>query len=542
MAAVWNGDVTPMSCDVISSCSEPQSKHFWPQSSIFKAVFSRGEVDYTIYLTNPDQSLIYTNHRNVSPLIYVVIFLLSLDYTVSERGQMYVRSLREIAFKILQCKNADAKRELSRKAQTLLKRVLRDCCIELDDPTEGVETVTSPTNHIGFLEYRGLISKDIARTCQQICSSSEEPITEMFLAIVPGLIQNIKEIFVEERILEVQNGLRGLPEEKLKKSVANIRDAEQNNGFRELADEVCELLDLLCLENRNMDPTAWNPSWGEHLAIYSMLNFLKPLFQYSRQDQRLHKRLLLLFSGRLRDINSNRVDGVLKHDFCNVLLGLINFAKFEPSKLVRFKLTDSRNSPVPCRSENMKCNGDIFSQRFDVRKETEEEFRLHAMASVHVDGRICEKGAFQSVIVLYSPGEDAFDRCINNFDDVAVMKLKDKDSVNLRVVLCSTQKTKLSEALEVLKREMSEGIVDLRLSEVTQCHITMRNVATKAGAVLSFRLIYKWGSESVRLDSKDFETFAGSSAGGVCKPEVHPVGKITHLLCCWSLYQSNTPS
>jgi len=448
------------------------------------------------------------------------------DYRVTERGQMHIRSLREIAVKIFRCKNADAMRTLTRKTQTLLKRVLRDCCIELDDSTEGIETAASPANHIGFLEYRQLLPKDIARKYQQLCSSSEESNTETFLTIVPNVIQNIKEIFVDERISEVQNGLRGLPEETLRKSVANIRNAEQtDNGFRELLDEVCEILHLLCRENRVGGPTAWNPSWGDHLVIFLMLDFLKHFFQYNRQDQRLYKRLLLLFSGRLRDVNSNRVDGVLKRDFCNISLGLVNFAKFDPSKLVTFKLTYSRNSPAPCWSGNVKCDGDIFSQRFHVRKETQEELRLHAIACVHVDGQICEKGTLQSVIMLNAPGEEAFDRCMSPFVDVAVMKLKDKDSENLRVVLCSTQKRKLSEALEVLKREPSEELADLRLSEVTQCHLTMRNVAAKAGADLSFRLIYKLGSETICLDSTDFETFADSSAGGTCTSEVHLVGE-----------------
>jgi len=52
----------------------------------------------------------------------------------------------------------------------------------------------------------------------------------------------------------------------------------------------------------------------------------------------------------------------------------------------------------------------------------------------------------------------------------------------------------------------------------------MHTLGTKAGAVLSLRLVYKWGSDAIALESKDFVTLADSSAGGACIPEVQLVG------------------
>ena len=226
---------------------------------------------------------------------------------------------------------------------------------------------------------------------------------------------------------------------------------------------------------------------------------------------------------------------MFSRDIANLTLSLIHFAKFSPSKLVRFELTGSTNSPVTCDRENNNDNihydrhHETFSQWFEIRKESEDELRLHANALVHVDGRICNKGAFQSVIAICATAEEAFDACMTHFIDVTAMKLKDNDSENLRVVLCSTQKEKVREVLEVLKRKLSEEVVYFRQSEVTQCHLTIRSITSEAETFLSLRLFYKWGSDAVGLDSKDFVSLAVSSVGGACTPEVQFVGKIKLL-------------
>ena len=451
---------------------------------------------------------------------------------------MHVRHLRELAAKISgsQWENADLMKFFSSRIQTLCKAVLRDCCIELGDSAEDVERAASTTNHAGYLEIGRSIPKDInvARKYQVVCSSPTESATKTFLEIVSNLIQDIKEIFVFRGISDVQNGLRGLPKETVEQFVLNVHCAEKNNRIRQLACEVCKILEMLCLKNCGELPTSEIEKWGENLAILSMLQFLKPFFQLCPQDIRLHKRLEL-FSGRLRDIMSDQVDianDFFLRDVSNVSLKLIHFAEFIPSKLVRFELSDSSNSSVFCHSENVEHDSchDTFTQQFHMKKESEDELQLHAVACVHLDGRICKKGAFESVIVLNPFAEVAFDRCMNHFDEVAAIKLKDEESENLRVVLCSTQKEKLSELLAVIRQELSEDLVDLRRSEVTRCHLKMRTIATKGGVVVSLRLVYKWGSESISLHSKHFVTLANSSSVGACAPEGKLVGKIMLLI------------
>ena len=127
---------------------------------------------------------------------------------------MHVRHLRELATKLsgLQRENAELMKYFSVKIQTLCKMALRDCCMEKENSVEGVERAALSTNPVRHLEIHRAIPKDIAQKYQQVCSSSEESIIKIFLAIVPNLIQNIKEIFVDENISEVQNGLRGLSE------------------------------------------------------------------------------------------------------------------------------------------------------------------------------------------------------------------------------------------------------------------------------------------------------------------------------------------
>ena len=453
---------------------------------------------------------------------------------------MHVRHLRELATKLsgLQRENAELMKYFSVKIQTLCKMALRDCCMEKEDSVEGIERVVLYTNPVGYLEIHRAIPKDIAQKYQQVCSSSEESIIKIFLAIVPNLIQSIKEIFADKSISEEQNGLRGLSEDTLEQFLSNVRDAEKNRRIRQLVCVVCEILEGLCLENCGKQPTTEIANWGETLAIPPMLSFLKPFFQNHKQGIRLHKRLEL-FSKRLKDIMSDQVDTadeVFIRDISNLTLSLIHFAKFSPSKLVRFELTGSKNSPVTCdrASNNDNIHYDrhheTFSQWFEIRKESEEGLRLHANALVHVDGRICKKGAFQSVITINASAEESFDACMTHFIDVTAVKLKDNDSENLRVVLCSTQKEKVTEVLEVLKRELSEEVADFSQSEVTQCHLTIRSITSEAETVLGLRLFYKWGSDAVGLDSKDFVSVADSSVGGACLPEVQFVGKIKLLV------------
>ena len=152
-------------------------------------------------------------------------------------------------------------------------------------------------------------------------------------------------------------------------------------------------------------------------------------------------------------------------DLSDVVLSLIAFAKFDPSKLVRFELFDITGGLLDCNTiENLKYDRhhDSFSQDFYVRNESDGELQIHALACVLFDGSICKIGAFQSVVLLCPSGETAFDKCMTRFCGVAVTKQKDKDSENFRMVLCSTQSEKLSEALDVLRRKLSEDLTDFK--------------------------------------------------------------------------------
>ena len=452
---------------------------------------------------------------------------------VTKRGQMHIRHLRNLATKItgLQRLNADSVNYFVRKIQTLCKSVLKDCCIELKGSTEAASSESYAEYLIQSMESHRPLPEEIARKYQQVCSSSETAITQTLLIIVPYLIQNIKDIFVDERISEVpQNGLRGLPREEIDHFVSSIRNTEGNNRFLELVCESCNILEQLCLKNRDTQLTAEIEKWGKSLTILPMLNFLKPFFQHCRQDVRLHQRLDL-FSCRLRDIMANRedIDEVFVHDLSNLLLSLVLFAKFDPSKLVRFQLIDSANFPLTCPRENVRYDKHehTYSQVFRIKKESEGTLQLHAIARVYNNGKICEKGTFQSEIKLKASSKEHFHECCNHFKDVTAVKLEDNaDTDNLRVVLCATQKGNISEFLDVLKQKLGKDVVDLYQSEVTQCRLTMRTVTTKAGAVVSLRLVYKWGSEAVFLSSEDFVTFADLSGGRFCTPKVQDVGKL----------------
>ncbi|KAJ7370048.1 hypothetical protein OS493_034491 [Desmophyllum pertusum] len=457
---------------------------------------------------------------------------------------MHIRNLRELAVKIsdLKIKNAALTTYFRGKIQDLCKTVLRDCCIELERSVEDVERVASYQNYGNHLENCPEISQGTASKYEQICSSSKESMDKHFLSIIPHLIQDVKAIFRDEMIPDVQNGLKGLQKETLDQLTSDVREAEQKNNIRQRVCQVCKLLENLCVNNRDSyHSTELIRKWGNSLGVFSMLEFLKPFFrQKCPQDVRLHKRLEL-FSCCIRDIMSDEldVDEVFMRDVFDVTASLIHFAEFDPAKLVRFELTDSANRPVTCKRDGVEydTDSDTYSQVFFPRKESEEELLLHAAARVHVKGQVHKVGAFQSVITLPAAAEEAFDKCMSRHStDVAVIKLNVSDSQDIRVVLCSTQKEKLSLLVDdVLKQELREEVVDWKGSQITRCHLTMRSFGAKTPGMVrlrpSLRLVYKWEqSEAIFLDSKDFVAHADSSAERACTPEVRLVGPSESLM------------
>ena len=215
--------------------------------------------------------------------------------------------------------------------------------------------------------------------------------------------------------------------------MSDVRDGERKNKVRPLVGQMCKVLEDLCLENCGKRSTAEIERWAKGLALLPMLDFLKPFFQYCTQDIRLHTRLEL-FSGNLRDIMLELMDvedEAFVRDLSDVVLSLIAFAKFDPSKLVRFELLDITGALLDCNAiENLKYDRhhDSYSQHFYIRNESDGELQVHAVACVLIDGRICKIGAFQSVVLLRPSGETVFDKCMRRCSGVAVARQKDKDS------------------------------------------------------------------------------------------------------------------
>ena len=171
------------------------------------------------------------SHNNFY-LSYISLAI-SLVCRVTQRGQMHVRHLRELAAKIsgLKHENSDLAKNLKCKIQTLCKSIFRDCCIELELLSDQIKRAASSTNHVDYLEMHGALPKDVSLIYQRICSPTTglpKSIIESFLSVVPQLIQTMKEVYVYKEILHVQNGLRGLPDKVLEQFVSDVRDAERN--------------------------------------------------------------------------------------------------------------------------------------------------------------------------------------------------------------------------------------------------------------------------------------------------------------------------
>ncbi|KAJ7393460.1 hypothetical protein OS493_006438 [Desmophyllum pertusum] len=402
------------------------------------------------------------------------------EYTVKERGQMHIKHLREVAVTIvgLQHNNSHTMKYLGHEIKILCNSVLRDCCIEMATPKLDFNLATE--NYATFLVIHGRISEDVAKEYNDMHWSHEDSITrDIFLVIVPRLIQAVKEIFLDKRIPQAQSGLRGVAEAILDKIASDIQEAAQSKNTSRLFCHVCTILENLCLKNND------NQSSEDKIGSF------------------------------LRDLH-------------NVALSLLKFAKFDPSQLVRFELNDPTNSSntqghsscLPTQGNDVLKydeSNETFSQMFWICKESEDELQLEAAAHVHINGHICSIGAFETLIILPASCNEAIDRVPIASLSVAVKSEHDM-SGNLRVNLYAMQKENVRKALTYLEKELGEDVIDLKQTEIIQSHLRVRSCA-EAGTVLSLRLIHKWGSETIVLDSKDCVTLADSTAGGACVPD-----------------------
>ena len=439
---------------------------------------------------------------------------------------MHIEHLRELAVTIvgLQHKETNMMKYLGQEIKKLCNSILRDCCIEMANSKEDLDLATSTENCAGLLEIHRQIPEDVAKKYEYMCLSPEESIAANFLMIVPHIVQCIKEIFQDEKIPQVQSGLRGVPDETtLNKIVSDIQEAAKDKSIFRLLREVCNILENLCLNNNDNRSTEDEiHKWAGSAMVIVMLEFLEKFFQ-SSEARRLHKRLQL-FSVAIRDILSNPAafEGSFLRDFHNVALSLLKFAKFDPSQLVRFVLNDPHNSSNTWGNDGLKYDKskETFSQQFWIRKESDDELQLEAIACVHIHGRIRTIGAFESLITLPPSCSEAIDRFPIGSLSVAVRRERD-GSGNLRITLFGTQRDKISKALKYLENELGADVADLSQTDIMQSYLKMRSFA-KAGTLVSLRLVHKWESGKLVLESNDFVTLADSTAGGasVAGPEI----------------------
>ena len=446
---------------------------------------------------------------------------------------MHITHLRELATTIagLQHDDDDMIKHLDNEIRDLCRSALRDCCIEMANIKEDLEWATSTENYADILVTHRQISKEVSKLYKQMrFSSTKESINDSFLLLVPHLVQAIKEIFRDESIPQGQSGMRGMAEETLTNVASKIQNAAKNKDISRLFSEVSSILEILCVNNNNNQSRTTEDKireWGSAVMIIRMLDFLETFFENAGSDaQRLRERLRV-FSVYLKDIMSDRkaFEGIFLRDFHNVTLSLLKFAKFDPSQLVRFELNDPNNSSSNRGNDVLKYDKskEIFSQLFWVNKTSEDDLQLEAVAHVHIDGHLRSIGAFESIITLPTSCSEVIDKLPIASMSIAVKREHDNLSQKLRVTLYATQKEKVRKALKYLEQELGDEVVDLKKENITQSHLKVRSFA-KAGTVVRLRLIHKWGSETIALDSNDFVALADSTAGGGCLPDLETAG------------------
>ena len=322
--------------------------------------------------------------------------ILSPDYKITERGQMHIRNLRQVEGKEQQCENFEIKKlYFPKEMQAVFKMALNDCLIEL----EGSK-----------LDDYAERQKSIQERYDMICSSSaSESITKTCPIDIPKLVQDIKEVFHHKSKRDRPNGLRGLFEEEVDAFRFKIQETQNNKNLGGVVSEVGNVLAKLCENNRGDQTTAAQiQMWSRSLMTPLMLDFLKQFFERCPQDCRLLKRLRNL-SEKQNEIMDRSRDGdeLLLKDASNTAKCLIDFAKFEPSKLVRFQLNSSAGSHVAYNSGIIghERNHDVFSQEFTITDGRSENLQIHPVAwTVRFDRQALEEKPERCGCVLSSTG------------------------------------------------------------------------------------------------------------------------------------------
>lgn len=124
-----------------------------------------------------------------------------------------------------------------------------------------MERAASSSSYVHYMEIHRPVPEDLEEKYLEVFSSPDESV-KAFLAIVPNLIQITKEIFVEEEVSQVQNGLRGLPKETVDQFNSSIQNPEpRKNKVLHLFYDVSRILELLCLRNLEL-PSQKIKNWG----------------------------------------------------------------------------------------------------------------------------------------------------------------------------------------------------------------------------------------------------------------------------------------
>ena len=296
---------------------------------------------------------------------------------------MHIRNLRQVEGKDQQCENFEIKKfYFQKEMQAVFKMALNDCLIEL----EGSK-----------LDDYAERQKSIQERYDMICSSSaSERITKICPIDIPKLVQDIKEIFHHKSKTDRPNGLRGLFEEEVDAFRFKIQEAQSNKNLGGVVSEVGNVLAKLCENNRGDRTTAAQiQMWSRSLMTPLMLDFLEQFFKRCPEDCRLLKRLRNL-SEKQNEIMDRSRDGdeLLLKDASNTAKRLMDFAKFEPFKLVRFQLKSSSGSDVACNSGIIghERNHDVFSQEFTITYGPSEKLQIHPIAwTVRFDGEALEE-------------------------------------------------------------------------------------------------------------------------------------------------------
>ena len=431
---------------------------------------------------------------------------------MSKRGKLHIQHVRNLANKVegLDKSDHDCIRSFNKELKDLTLFLLGDCCIEICADEEEIDKRSQ--DFARLLLKRDELVEDFGKQLQQVIDADvEEMAPQEFLSIVAPLIQLVKESYKVLPKTGEPNGLWGLPATFVELSEERIKSGVKKLKRGRIVTEISRILEEMCLLNRSKTRSEEEIKiWGACACITNLLKELD-FFLQSGRGLKLKKRIEVV-AKCVREIldedAASTADVSTVNYYGELASNLLEFAKFDPSNLVQFKIEPS--SRVSFISRGLKHDKtkdpSSFSESFEITKERDKELDLNVFVHVNMERHTFKTGEFQAKVKLSQEERECVELLLRKeYQFLGVAAKTEQHLAETITILCSKRQEHIHKFIDILKQKFPN--VNPARVEVENCPLLVRSCTNDR--YLKLKLLYMKGEDVIRIESGDFETCVG---------------------------------